>query len=266
MNSIHLGLIISLMCGIMIQHCHADLASSAETNNAAIKEKLKAFDEAFDDGSADWEDVLSDASPMWLKAVTDYYLQHSNSITLKMKLPISRCFALSADFPKALELATEYADVYSNDWRAWRIITGSRLAMNSYEEALTAAEREVELGDDHNYAGFGVAALALNRFDILQTNVIPHILAIKDMERFDREERLSMRIILVSYAIEADKREIFEKALEGITVEDILSKRGFSNLVVHACDTFEADRTNAICLELSGATPSHPKQAATGKE
>jgi hypothetical protein len=54
-----------------------------------------------------------------------YYLSHTNEVTVKMKLPISRCFAGSGMFPEAARLSGEYVRVYSNDWRGWKILGGA---------------------------------------------------------------------------------------------------------------------------------------------
>ena len=103
---------------------------------------------------------------------------HTNEVTTKMKLPIAKSYAVWARDLQSAELAQDYVDTYSNDWRGWRVLGGSKLMMKSYSEAVDALTKAARLGDDGNYSGLGAAALMADRLDVFRSIALPHLLVI----------------------------------------------------------------------------------------
>ncbi|HSY74446.1 MAG TPA: hypothetical protein VK810_03165, partial [Dongiaceae bacterium] len=123
------------------------------TNQAAeIKQKLEAFEKG---------DInLDETAPSMggCQKLIDYYSLHTNDVSIKMKLPICRCFAALDKYPEAERLATEYLDVYSNDWRGWKILGVAYLKMANYSAAVEALTNSARLGDGNSYTPLAFAA------------------------------------------------------------------------------------------------------------
>jgi hypothetical protein len=235
---------------------HADGLQSLpvkKTNFSDVQQKLKAFE----NGTMSLDDVTISSSSDWCKKVVAYYFSHTNEVSIKMKLPISRCFAILSDYPEAARLSSEYVNTYSNDYRGWRILGGAELQMSSYNEAIVAMTNAMRLGDKENYDGLGIAALAAHRTDILRDIVVPHLLVLKDDEkRFSKKERLEMRQVLVAYSLDTDKKNVFVKALEGVDVNDILLQADLKNFVTLGCERFKGKDIDKIREELKAAEAS----------
>ena len=177
---------------------------------ADVRHKLEAFEKG--------KVGLDEASglPDSCDKVVGYYVLHTNDVSVKMKLPISRSFAMMGKYPEAAKLAQEYVNVYSNDWHGWRVLGGANMTMHLYDQAVSAYTNAARLGDDEIYAVLGAAALAADRLDILQDIVVPRLLDLKEDARFSLKKRLEMRVILAGYSLRADKQDIFIKALDDV--------------------------------------------------
>jgi tetratricopeptide (TPR) repeat protein len=252
---IQISVVFQLFCFL----CPAEgqILSPTRSDNAEVRQKLEAFAK----GDLSLDDTAPN-SPEWCKKVVAYYFLHTNDISAKMKLPISRCFVVLNDFPETAKLAAEYVNVYSNDWRGWSMLGGANFAMESYNEAIKAMTNAISLGDEKNYQGLGLAALKMNRMDILRDIVVPHLLLLMDdAKEFPKEQRLGMRQVLVAYAVNADKKDIFLKALEGVDANDIHSLPNLEKLVKLACEQFSGKEIDKIRQELKAAEASNSNSA-----
>jgi hypothetical protein len=224
---------------------HAQIGQSAETNFADTKVKLVAFES----GKLSLEELTASNN---CDDLLTFYFAHTNEVTTKMKLPISRCFAGLGKYSEASNLAHDYVTVYSNDWHGWRIIGGSKLMLKSYEEAIAALTNAVRLGDEENYVGLGLAALGTNRLDILQSIVVPHLLERKDSGEINK--RLDMIGILVTYSLIEGREDVFVKALEGLRVEDVSTVVERDDILKHSIvagwKQFHPKKVEPLCREV----------------
>ena len=244
------------LAGVLLAEDLTDM-SLTPNEQAEVKQKLAAFDK----GQITLTNLTD--SQEWSLKLIKYYLSHTNVVTTKMKLPISRSFAAWSKYPDAAKLAEEYVGVYSNDWRGWTVLGLSEFVMQRYDEAIAALTNAVTLGDEKNYAALGGAALAINRLDLFERMVTPHLLiSINDVDRFPKEERLKMRCLLIVYALKADKQDIFVKATEGLETEDITSNDTLKNQMAYGCEIFKGKDIDKICQKL-GVTPENNSKTNT---
>jgi len=229
--------------------------TSLTTNEQAeVEQRLSAFERG--------NIGLDEASglPNSCDKVAGYYLLHTNDVSVKMKLPICRSFAMVGKYPEAAKLAQEYVNVYSNDWHGWRVLGGANFAMHLYDQSVSAYTNAARLGDEEIYAVLGAAALAGDRLDILQDTVVPHLLVSKDdTARFSKKKRLEMRMILAGYSLRADKQDVFIKALDGIDYQDVLKSETVKQLVIEGCERFKGNDVDKIRQQLDAASNSETK-------
>ena len=122
-----------------------------------VKQKLEAFEK----GTITLEELTGSSGNEGRQEIIEYYLLHTNSVSIKAKLPISRCFASFDKYKEAVQLAEEYAYVYSNDWHGWKILGGANLALGNYAAAVEALTNSAKLGDEYSYAPLVFAALKI---------------------------------------------------------------------------------------------------------
>ena len=249
-------LIILATFGLVSALWAEDTAVISLTTNeqAEIKQSLSAFERG--------EIGLDEASglPNSCDKVVSYYVLHTNDVSVKMKLPISRSFAMSEQYSEAAKLAQEYINVYSNDWHGWRVLGGANMAMQLYDQAVSAYTNAVRLGDEEDYAALGAAAWAADRLDVLQDTVVPRLLVSKDdTARFSKEKRLEMRMILAGYSLRVDKQDIFTEALDGVDFQDVLHRDDLKQLVIVGCERFKGKDIDNIRRKLEAASKSEAK-------
>jgi hypothetical protein len=221
-------------------------AQNADYSAADTKAKLKAFEM----GKLSLDDLS--ALPNICDDLANFYFAHTNEVTTKMKLPISRCFAALKKYSEAATLASDYVAVYSNDWHGWRIVGGAKLMLKSYEDALAALTNAVRLGDEGNYVAVGLAAIPLKRVDVLKSMVVPHLLELKDSGEISH--RLDMIGILVVYALLEGREDVFIKALEGLKSEDIkyliAREDNVKESVMVGWKQFHPKKVKSLCEEI----------------
>jgi hypothetical protein len=206
---------------------------------------------------------LTDSPDGCLKIMT-YFLTHTNEVTTKMKLPISRSFANWSKYPEAAKLAQEYLNVYSNDWRGWRVLGGTKVLMKSYDEAIVALTNAIRLGDDENYIALGGAALAVERMDVFESMVAPHLLVmLDDTKRYTEEKRFEMRGVLLAYALNVKKQGIFVKAADGFDAKDILANEGLRDQIAYGCEMFKGKDIDKIRQKLETGTGNNSSLSDT---
>ena len=227
--------------------CAQDVRFRPLTGKESVEVKQKL--ESFDKGTATL-DSLTD-SQEWTMKLLEYYVMHTNKVTTKMKLPIAKSYAVWGKYPEAVTLAQDYVNVYSNDWRGWRVLGGCKLITGSYSEALDALTNAVCLGDKQNYAALGFAALKVDRLDVFKSMVAPYLLMlINNTEQFPEKERNQMRGLLIAYALKIDNKPIFIKAIAGFDLSTISQWEELKDLIVQGCDRFKGTDIDKIRKEL----------------
>jgi len=233
----------------------AEVAISLSSHDVLLaKESLQAFDE----GKAGLEELSEGTGRTGRQKLIAYYLTDTNTVSLKGKLLVSRCFAIDKRFPQAALLAEEYLHVYSNDWRGWRILGGARFASSNWNDAVRAYTNAVILGDEACYTPLVGAAIQADRLDLIR-DIVPHLLILKEAQRTDENTKLEIVMGLALYAFKADQEAVFVKALEGMTAEKLLSRRDVAMAVRWGCEKFTTPEAQLICKKLQEANDSRPK-------
>jgi hypothetical protein len=218
--------------------------TDAET--ALIKQKL----DGYENGTTDYDAFFKPNLPQACEKLVTYYFAKSNEISLKMKLPISRCFAATDRYEQSAALAKEYVTVYSNDWRGWRVLGGSDFMLKDYVGAITALTNAAALGDEANYTAIALAAVAINRSEVV-SNLVPRMMLVKDSTARPESDRLDVAMGLTVYAIDTTRPEVFTQAIRGFTKKQLFSRPDLKRQVLLACEKFK-DNTDAakFCDEL----------------
>jgi tetratricopeptide (TPR) repeat protein len=223
------------------------------TNQAAdVKQKLEAFDK----GEISLEEATEPGGEAWGHELVNYYVIHTNEVTIKMKLPISRCYAAMGKYSEAAKLAQEYVNVYSNDWHGWRILGGANYLLEDFKAAVNAYTNAVRLGDDGSYAKLAFAAMKSDQDDLVG-NLVPQLLVLKNSVSKDKTVRpIEIEVALVLYSLRTNQKSIFIRAIEGVNPKDILAHDDFTFLVNQGCKQFKGTYIDKIRQELGLATSS----------
>ena len=245
----------------MVAACAVCVAGGSDTggvNNAEDTIEVRAKLEAFDKGEATLEQVTEPGGETWGRKMVAYYLAHSNAVTTKMKLPISRCYMAMENYPEAAKLAQEYVNVFSNDWRGWRIIGGANYLTENFEAAVNAYTNAVRLGNVESSAPLALAALKTERFDVFR-EIVPGLLRLKDAKETQYGKRLEIVMALVMYSLSTNQEDVFEKAIYGLLANDVLSRGDLEFLVKQGCDLFKSAESARLCAELVKAPRTNPR-------
>lgn len=242
-----------------------DASFSPLTNKDAVEIKQKL--EGFEKGQVTLGNITD--NPEWSLKCIEYYVIHTNEVTVKMKLPIAKSFAVWSKYPEGAKLAQDYVNVYSNDWHGWRVLGGCKLMMGLNDDGLNALINAARLGDDGNYAALGLAALKAGRLDVFETIALPHLfIAMNDTQRFPENERIQMKGIVIAYSLKTAKKDIFLKTIATIDFNTIYKWKDLNDLIVSGCERFEGSDIEVIRRKLgsalsndsaSGNTNSPPK-------
>lgn len=172
-----------------------------------------------------------------------------------MKLPISLCFFALSQYEAANKMAADYTATYSSDWRGWRMLGSAKLALRQFDDAISAYEKAIALGDEGVYIGLGAASLESGRMELFDRKVMPRLLTLKDSDRYSENERLEMRGLMITYALRIDDRAkaetIYCNALDGVTTNDLAVRPDLKAAVQEGCKKFsESAKAAAFCLKL----------------
>ncbi len=239
--------------------CADETAEISLTTNeqTAVRQQLQAFDR----GEITLEETTEPGGESGCQKLVAYHLMHTNDVTTKMKLPISRRYGAMGKYQDAVRLAQEYVGVYSNDWHGWRILGSANLFMNNFNAALHAYTNAVRLGDDLSYAALGLAALKTDRLDIV-SNMVPRLVALKTSKLTSRNQSLQLATDLVIYSLRTNQKDLFMKAVEGFDPKEILAHDDVAFLVKQGCEQFKGGETDRLCqkLETAGKSGVKPPQ------
>lgn len=229
--------------------CKKDSITLEDKEERAVRLKLESFEK----GELSLDEVTSTepggASPAWVHRMVEYYESHSNDITLKMTLPISRCYAAMEQYPIALSLAQGYVTVFSNDWHAWRILGTVNYFMTNFQAAVTAYSNAVWFGDEVSYAQLAMTAMEADQDNIVG-NILPKLFLLKDSKTTESVDRLELVGVLVIYAIRNHQEDVFLKAVEGLEPKDILAHEDLWGPVKQACERFKTKTTEDFYRKL----------------
>jgi hypothetical protein len=225
--------------------------SLTENEQSEIRQKLEAYEK----GAMTLDELSGNGNGKLAQEIIAYYLSHTNDETVKMKLPISRCFAGFDRYQEAEKPAADYVQVYSNDWHGWKLLGGANLFFGNFDAAIGALTNSAALGDDGSYAPLAVASLKPNRLDVFQ-NIIPHLLVLKRSEPTREINPLDMVLVLAASSLKANKQDVFIQALDGLDAKQILSRGNLKQLVETGCERFKGADIDKVRLEMESATGS----------
>jgi len=217
---------------------------------------------AFEGGGISLDEITVNRDEEWGRKLLTYYVVHTNAITTKMKLPISRCFAGFGKYPEAAALAQDYVNVYSNDWHGWRILAGADFFMKEFNGALIAYTNAVLFGDDNSYPALGLTALKVDRLDVI-SNTLPRLLALKSSKATNRNQALQLATVMIAYSLRTNQKDVFIKAVEGFDPKDILTHDDVAFLVKQGCNEFKGKDIDSIQQALGTATRDKPNSTTT---
>ncbi len=187
-----------------------------------------------------------------------YYLSHTNEMSLKGELLISRCFFGFGLYTNAIELARQYLNVYSNDFRAWNMLGTSYMMVKSPDEAVKAFTNAVQLGYKKSYTALAGAALQSGQWDVVQS-IIPQLMALQESKDLSQDDKLDLVVILLGYSIKTEDKEIFVNELNGVDAKQILSRDDLKQLVTFGCQSFHGKDIDKIRQEMDAAGKSEAK-------
>jgi len=191
-----------------------------------------------------------------------YYLLHTNNISTKAKLPVARCYAQFHLIAQATELGEEYVNVYSNDWRGWRLLGYCYDITDSPDKAILAYSNSARLGPKLGYEQLAGCAMRNNRWDVVK-NIVPQLLALKKAGEMPKEDRFSLITILIGYSLKTDREDIFIETLEGENVSEIAENDSIRQDITTGCGVFQGPEIDKIRKELELATRGSLGSTAT---
>ena len=226
------------------------------TNQATeVKQKLEAYEK----GEIHMQDLTEKAGSEGCRELIGYYLLHTNDISVKEKLPISRTFAAGEMYPQAIKLAQEYVNVYSNDWLGWKMLGYCYNSINYSNEAINGYSNAVRLGDKDSYEPLAGVALKYGRIDVVR-DIVPQLMAIKEAKQTPEENRINIITILLFYSMKTDQKDIFIKTLKGEDLRKFTKDNTIKKDIISGCAYFEDEDTNKdiakIRQEMEAATSS----------
>jgi len=217
---------------------------------------------AFDKGRLSLEEVTERGGEEWGNKLTAYYEMYPDAVTIKMKLPISRCYAAMGKYSKAAALANDYIGIYSNDWHAWRIIGSANIYMKDLAAAVHAYTNAVRLGDDGSCTALAYAATEIGRLDLVK-EIVPRLFILKESRPTQYIKPLDAVTVLVLYSLKSNQEKIFGEALQGVNASDILSRSDLEFLIKQGCEQFKGKDVDKIREELNAASGNSSKPSTT---
>src|SRR3974390_411057 len=167
-------------------------------------------------------DLNENASPEENRELIGFYLLHTNGVSLKVKMAVARSYMFFRLYPEAIKLSVEYLNVNSNDFHAWNVLGTCYMGSKSYDKCMDAFSNAVRLGDKMSYISLVGAALLGERWEIVQ-GAIPKLMELKKADHLSQDDEHNMLVILLSYSIKFEQQDVFVKAFDGVSSEQILS-------------------------------------------
>lgn len=241
------ALILALCLLIAPTVAHADSTQLSDKELNQTKQRLQAYER----GLLTFEEISGAQNITNLPVITNivfFYQNHSNEVTLKMLLPVSRCYMIMGKSSEAGALATKYLNVFSNDCRAWDILYASKAYEGSYDKAFEIGTNALALGCEKNLITLGMIALQTGHSDTVE-KLVPRLLALKNKEA-DPPTKREMLSLLTCYSVITTNKQLFISALQGEKAKDLRPNRDLQSWVKKGCELFKAKETEQICKEL----------------
>jgi len=205
---------------------------------------------AFQAGKLDVDDLV--ALPGMCEKMQSLYASQTNTVPVKMQLPLSACLGKSERWVESAKFAASYVTAFSNDWHGWRQLGIAKMNLDSYDEGLAAFTNAVRLGGRSEYPRLGIAALKANRMDIFRDQAAPFLLKLKDSS--DPATRIKIVDLLILYSLADARQDIFVKALHGVKSAEILEEgTGGVKVVLKGWNDWHPPELQSLCEELERA-------------
>ncbi|HVU26196.1 MAG TPA: hypothetical protein VHG71_00400 [Verrucomicrobiae bacterium] len=240
-----------LILGLATSVLADDLQNSLSSTNQIVTAKQKL--DLFENGKITLEDLTTNKENC--DELADYYLLHKNEISTKSKLVIGRCYALEGAYPDAIRLTQEYVNIYSNDFRGWRVLGGSYALMNSFDKSIQAYKNAIQLGDTNSYESLALAAMQGNRMDIMG-EIASQLMALKNSSLTSKQDRINLITILLFYSAKTYQKDLFIKTLEGENMKEILQDNKVKQDVISGCGLFKGADIDKIRQEMESVLPT----------
>jgi hypothetical protein len=101
------------------------------------------------------------------------------------------------------------------------------------------------LGDNRSCVQLGVSAWKLDRLDIMK-EILPCVFAAKDNPRSEKYKTDALFILLV-YATNADREDVFVKALADVEPSEIAAREDLTDLLLTVYDRFKTKDLQPFC-------------------
>jgi tetratricopeptide (TPR) repeat protein len=209
--------------------------------DAEVKKKLRDFEQA----KLTLEALTEKGGEEFDRRLITFYSGHTNEVSVKALLPISRCYAFFDNFNQAAQLAERYAQIYSNDWHGWRIIGAANFALTNLDEALSAFTNAVRLGDKGSCVQLGACAWKLDRLDIMN-EILPCLFTSKNDASSEKDKTYTLFILLV-YSTNGDREDVFVKALAGVEPSEIAAREDLTSVFLTVYDRFKTKDLQPFC-------------------
>ena len=221
-----------------------------------VKQELRDFEQ----GKLSLEALTENGGEKFDRRLIAFYSQHTNEVSVKALLPISRCFFIFDDFEQARRLAQQYVQVYSNDWHGWHIIGTANICLTNYDRALTGYTNAVRLGDKESCVQLGFCAWKLERLDIM-TEILPCMFAAKDNAKSEKDKTDAVAVLVI-YATNANREDVFVKALAGVHPSEVAAREDLTDVVLTVCDRFKTKDLQPFCEKVRALSknPTEGKQ------
>jgi RHS repeat-associated protein len=165
-------------------------------------------------------------------------------------------------YPEAAQLARQYVNVYSNDWRGWRVLGGTYILMKSYNESIFAYKNAVRLGDKESCQPLAAAAIKADKINIIN-EIVPELMDLKDAKATPEKDKLNCISILLLYSVKSDRKDIFIKTLAGENIKQILQNDDVKLDLISGCKYFEGKDIEKIRQSLEAVMEENSNSSNT---
>ena len=189
----------------------------------AVKKKLDGYEQ----GELTIDDLNENAGEEGNRELIGYYFLHPDDISTKAKYPISRSFRFASAYPEAATLAQTYVNVYPDDSHAWSDLGYDYSILfelgdiNTDDQITSCYDNAVRLGDTNSIVPLALSALVFNHMDVAN-RVIPELLMLHQAGKLPNEDKPAVASILLTYAITANREDIFIETLNSEDLKEIL--------------------------------------------
>jgi hypothetical protein len=233
--------IFIIFCAAVAFRAAAELDKSQFLLTSNEMEEVKVELDKYEKGQIRLDDLNEKGGQDLCRKLVGYYLDQGHAISVKAKLPISRCLGGFGMYSNALQLANEYVAANTNDGRGWRVVGNAYSYLKATNEAIRAYSIATHFGDDASCEALAGTALSCGRLEVIGP-VIPKLLSIKSAKATPKEQKVEVTSLLLFYALKIGSNDIFLRAWKGITPTDIVQNPVLRKNLEAGCGFFEGNR------------------------